>query len=177
MTGIDPLFGDGAGATGSDATDAFRAAMGRFPAGVVVLAVRWRGMDHAMTASAVTSVSLEPPVLLFCVHQDARLREALDDIDTWALSVLADDQGPVADWLSSPGRPSVGQLDRVPHTRAPRSDAAWVTGAAAWFECRTEQIVRAGDHDVVLGRVLESHEGDAELGSLVHLRRRTRGLR
>ncbi|HEY0186537.1 MAG TPA: flavin reductase family protein [Cellulomonas sp.] len=165
--------------SGSDEarTDAFRAAMARLPAGVAVLAARWRGTDHAMTASAVASVSLDPPMLLFCVHGDARLREALDDVDTWAVSVLGDDQAAVADWLSSPGRPAVGQLDRVPHRRAPRSGAAWIEGAAAWVECRTEQIVAAGDHDVVLGRVLESHEGDAGLGGLVHLRRRTRGVR
>jgi hypothetical protein len=50
-------------------------------------------------------------------------------------------------------------------------------GAAAWFECRTAQIVPAGDHDVVLADVLESREGDPGAGSLVHLRRRVRGLR
>lgn len=177
MTEVDPLYGDGAGPTGVAATDAFRAAMGRLPAGVVVVAVRWRGMDHAMTASAVTSVSLDPPMLLVCVHEDARLREALDDVGTWTVSVLADDQGPVADWLASPGRPAIGQLDRVPHVRAPWSGAAWVSGAAAWFECRTAQIVRAGDHDVVVADVLESREGEPDAGSLVHLRRRVRGLR
>lgn len=173
---VDPLYGDGEPGGGA-ATDAFRAAMGRLPAGVVVLTVRWRGLDHAMTASAVTSVSLEPPMLLFCVHQDARLREALDDVGTWAVSVLADDQAPVADWLASPGRPSIGQLDRVPHVRAPRSGAAWVSGAAAWVECRTVQVVPAGDHDVVLGEVLTAREGDPEAGSLVHLRRRLRPVR
>ncbi|MBW0253820.1 flavin reductase family protein [Cellulomonas sp. PS-H5] len=151
--------------------------MGRLPAGVVVVSVRWKGTDHAMTASALTSVSLEPPMLLLCVHQDARLRDALDEVDTWAVSVLADDQAPVADWLASPGRPAVGQLARVPHVAAPRSGAAWVQGAAAWFECRTAQIVPAGDHDVVLAHVLESREGDPAAGSLVHLRRRVRGLR
>lgn len=177
MTEVDALFGDGVAPTGRSEVDAFRAAIGRLPAGVVVLSVRWRGADQAMTASAVTSVSLEPPMVLCCVHQDARLREALDDVDTWAISVLADDQGPVADWLSSPGRPSIGQLDRVPHVPAPRSGAAWVSGAAAWFECRTEQIMPAGDHDIVVGRVLEVREGEADAGSLVHLRRRVRGLR
>jgi flavin reductase (DIM6/NTAB) family NADH-FMN oxidoreductase RutF len=175
--GVDPLLGDGPADTGAGATDAFRAAMSRLPAGVVVVAARWRGLDHAMTASAVTSVSLEPPVLLVCLHQDARLREALDDVDTWTVSVLADDQGPVADWLSSPGRPAVGQLDRVPHERAPLSGAIRVRGAAAWFECRTTAIVPAGDHDVVLGAVLASHEGDAGAGGLVHLRRRLRAVR
>lgn len=172
---VDPLLGDG-DPSGPAATDAFRAAISRLPAGVAVVTVRWRGTDHATTVSALTSVSLEPPMLLFCVHQDARLRDALDDVDTWAVSVLAADQAPVAEWLASPGRPAVGQLDRVPHVRAPRSGAAWVSAAAARFECRTAQVVPAGDHDVVIADVLSSAEGPPSAGSLVHLRRRLHPL-
>jgi flavin reductase (DIM6/NTAB) family NADH-FMN oxidoreductase RutF len=166
------------GAPGDDAVDpdVFRAAVARLPAGVAVVALRWRGVDHAMTASAVASVSLDPPLLLFCVHVDARLRDALDDVDLWTVSVLGDAQAPIADWLASPGRPAFGQLDRVPHVRAPLSGAAWVEGAAAWFECRTAAVHRAGDHDVVVGTVVEARQGAASTGGLVHLRGRTRGL-
>jgi len=154
--------------------DVYRAAIARLPAGVVVVAVHWRGIDYAMTASAVTSVSLDPPMLLFCVHVDARFREALDDVDLWAVSVLADTAEPVAAWLASPGRPAVGQLARVPHTRAPLSGAAWVDDAAAWFECRTAAVHPAGDHDIVVGTVLDARQGAPAAGGLVHLRGRMR---
>jgi len=157
--------------------DAFRSAVGRLPAGVAVVTLRLRGLDHAMTASAVASVSLEPPLVLFCVHADARFREALDEVGTWAVSVLADDQASVADWLASPGRPAIDQLARVPHRAAPVSGAAWVDGAAAWFDCRTSAIHRAGDHDVVVGTVLAVEQGRATAGGLVHLRSRTRPVR
>ena len=90
--------------------DSFRAAIDRLPAGVAVVTLRSHGVDHAMTASSVAWVSLEPPLVLFCVHEDSRFRAALDQVDQWALSVLADTAGPVADWLASPGRPAVGQL-------------------------------------------------------------------
>ncbi|MDM7855661.1 flavin reductase family protein [Cellulomonas alba] len=157
--------------------DAFRSAVGRLPAGVAVVTLRLRGLDHAMTASAVASVSLAPPLLLFCVHADARFREALDETDGWAVSVLADDQAHVADWLASPGRPAVDQLARVPHRSAPVSGAAWVDGAAAWFDCRTASIHSAGDHDVVVGTVLAVEQGRSTAGGLVHLRSRTRPVR
>ena len=78
-------------------------AVGRLPAGVAVITLRWRGTLHAMTASAITSVSLEPPMLLFCVHTDARFRDALDDVDTWSVSVLADDQAPHRRLAGLPG--------------------------------------------------------------------------
>jgi flavin reductase (DIM6/NTAB) family NADH-FMN oxidoreductase RutF len=157
--------------------DAFRAAIGRLPSGVAVVTLTWRGVDHAMTASAVASVSLEPPLLLFCVHEDARFREALDHVERWALSVLADTAAPVADWLASPGRPAVGQLIRVPHTVGDVSGAALVDDSAAWFECRTSAIHRAGDHDVVVGEVLTVAQGRPGAGGLVHLRGRTRPVR
>ncbi|WP_448631502.1 flavin reductase family protein [Cellulomonas soli] len=156
--------------------EVFRQAIGRLPSGVAVVTVLWRGHTHAMTASAVASVSLEPPLLLFCVHVDSRFREALDDVDTWALSVLSDQGAAVADWLASPGRPAVDQLVRVPHRAAPVSGAAWVDGAAAWFDCRTVAVHGAGDHDIVVGSVLAAEQGPAAAGGLVHLRGRLHPL-
>lgn len=157
--------------------DAFRAAIGRLPAGVAVVALRWRGVDHAMTVSAVASVSLDPPLLLFCVHEDARFREALEHVDRWGLSVLSDSGAAVADWLASPGRPAVGQLTRVAHREGPITGAPLVDDASAWFECRTAAIHRAGDHDVVVGEVLSAVQGPPTAGGLVHLRGRMRPVR
>lgn len=157
--------------------DLYRSTVARLPAGVAVVALLWRGTQHAMTASAIASVSLDPPLLMFCVHSDARVRDALDDVDTWAVSVLSDTQGPTADWLSSPGRPAVGQLDRVPHRDAPVSGAAWLDGAAAWFDCRTFAVHPAGDHDIVVGTVLAAQQGAPAAGGLVHLRGRVHGVR
>ncbi len=156
--------------------DAYRSVAAALPGGVAVVAVRWRRTDHAMTVSSIASVSLDPPLVLFCVHGDARVRDALDDIDHWALNVLGASQAPVADWLASPGRPAFEQLVRVPHRPAPVSGAAWLDGAAAWFDCRTEEIHSAGDHDIVVGRVLAAERGDAGAGALVHLDGRVRPI-
>src|SRR5690606_2576449 len=82
--------------------DVFRSAIGRLPAGVGVVSLHVRGIDLAGTVSAIASVSLEPALVLFCVHGDARLREGLDEVDSWVLSILADHQAPVADWFASP---------------------------------------------------------------------------
>lgn len=161
----------------SPVPDEYRGVVAALPAGVAVVTTTWRRTLWAMTVSSLTSVSLEPPLLLFCVHGDARLRDALDEVETWTVSVLGADQAPVADWLASPGRPAVDQLARVPH-HAPR-DAAGVRldAAAAWFECRTTALHAAGDHDVVVGEVLVAERGDAGAGGLVHHEGRLRGLR
>src|SRR5664279_779430 len=95
--------------------DTFRRAMGRFATGVTVLTTPTRDVDHAMTASALTSVSLEPLLLLVCIDREGRFHDAVLEAGLWGVSVLTADQRPVADWLATRGRPLHGQLDRVPH--------------------------------------------------------------
>ncbi|WP_240675359.1 flavin reductase family protein [Cellulomonas endophytica] len=154
--------------------DLLRAVGSRLPAGVVVVTARWRGLLHAATVSTFVPVSLEPPLVLVCLHTDSRLREALDEVPGWSVSVLAQDGGPVADWVASPGRPAFDGLARVPHADAPWSGGAWLDGAAAWFDVRTVDVHPAGDHDVVVGEVVAARAGDPARGGLVHLRGRTR---
>lgn len=147
----------------------YRAVATRLPGAVCVVAVRWRGSVHATTVSSVASVSLDPPQLLFCVHADARLADALAEVEVWTLSVLAAGQAPVADWLASAGRPTIGQLDRVPHAISEVTGAVLVDGAAAWFDCRTSRTVPSGDHVIVVGDVIDARVGEAGSGALVHV--------
>lgn len=147
--------------------DEFRRVMGRLASGVCVVTARWGSMDHAMTATAVASVSLEPRLIMFAVHVDSRMRDALDVADTWALNIMGADGQADADWLATPGRPIIGQLDRVDFTRGEVSSAAILANSVAALECRTEHIYSAGDHDLVVGRVLETHLGEPQPG-LVH---------
>lgn len=155
----------------SDLREAFRAAMGRLAAGVSVVAVppAVPGRSDAVApVTSLVSVSLEPPMVLFCVHADARVREALDGVDRWAVSILDASAGRVADWLASPGRPAVGALDVVPHRRSEVTGAVLLEQAQAWLECRTAWIRSAGDHDVVAGEVLTARVAVGSRGALVH---------
>lgn len=132
----------------------FRRAVGRFATGVCVVSTRHEGVDHAMTANAFTSVSLEPPMVLVCVAQRARFHEAILAATGWAVSILDVAGRPAADWLATPGRPLQGQLASVPFRRGPHTGAALVEAASAWVECRTHAVHEAGDHSIVVGRVL-----------------------
>ncbi|MFC7404986.1 flavin reductase family protein [Georgenia alba] len=160
----------------TDLVDRFRATMARLPGGVTAVAVRRGGLDLAMTATTVVSVSLRPPMLLFSVHSDARLREVLDEVDTWAVSILDGDGRVLAERLADPGRPAVGQLVGVRHRRGEHSGAALLEPAQAWLECRTAWIRTAGDHDVVVGEVLDAWTGATGTGGLVHHLGRLRPL-
>ncbi len=137
----------------------FRRAVGRFATGVTVVSTCPRGVDHAMTANAFTSVSLDPPLVLVCVETQARFHDAVLESGRWAVSILSAQGRPAASWLATRGRPVVGQLDGVPHRRGEYSGAALVDAAVAWLECRTQAVHPAGDHSIVVGEVVRAELG------------------
>jgi len=147
--------------------DLFRRAMGRFATGVAVVTTRTRDLDHAMTASALTSVSLEPLLLLVCVEREARFHDAVVEAGIWGVSVLASRDRPAADWLATRGRPTHGQLDRVAHHHGRETGVALLDQALSTFECRTTAVHPAGDHSIVVGEVVSvsaaAHPGEALL--------------
>lgn len=144
----------------------FRRAMGRFATGVTVVSTLSGGHDHAMTANAITSVSLDPMLMLVCVERDARFHDAVLDAGVWGVSVLDAAGRPVADWLATRGRPLHGQLDRIAHHRG-STGVALLDGSLATFECRTTAVHPGGDHSIVVGEVVSvaavEHAGDALL--------------
>src|SRR5690625_1679591 len=154
----------------------YRVAMSRLINGVCVVTARAGTVDLAMTATSVVSVSLEPPTVLFCVHADARLAEAVAPGLRWGVSILGPGAEAAADWLASPGRPAVGQLDRIAHHRGPHSGAALLDQATAWVEAETDWTKEAGSHEVVVGQVLAATLADQAGGGIVHHHGRMRAL-
>ena len=148
----------------------FRRAMGRFATGVTVVTTSHRGVDHAMTANAFTSVSLDPLLVLVCVEQEARFHEAVEAAGVWSVSLLDDSARGVAAWLATRGRPLHGQLDRVPHHRGPRTGIALLDQSLATLECRTTALHPGGDHTIVVGEVVGVHLIESDAAALVYYR-------
>lgn len=151
-------------------TGTFRRAVGRFTTGVCVVTALDGGTDHAMTANAFTSVSLDPLLVLVCVETDARFHDAVTAAGAWAVNVLDASGRPVADWLATRGRPLHGQLDRIPHRRGPLTGAALLDQAVAHLECRTTAVHPGGDHSIVVGQVLAVGLGPDDSGTLLYHR-------
>ena len=149
---------------------AFRRVVGRFASGVCVLTAVDGGLDHAMTASAFTSVSLDPLLVLACVEIDARFHDAVAAAGEWAVSILDADSRPVSDWLASRGRPLIGQLDRVPFHRGPVTGAPLIDSAIGWLECRTTAAYPAGDHSIVVAEVVGIEQGPPRGDPLIYYR-------
>ncbi|QBF46817.1 flavin reductase family protein [Janibacter limosus] len=132
-----------------------RHAMAHFATGVTVVTTLEDGHDHAMTANSVTSVSLDPPLVLVCVQQDSGWHDAVVSSGVWGVSILPVGARPTATWLSTGGRPLYGQLSGIAHHRG-ELGVALVDDALATLECRTTALHEAGDHTIVVGEVLSS---------------------
>jgi flavin reductase (DIM6/NTAB) family NADH-FMN oxidoreductase RutF len=146
----------------------FRGAAGQFASGIVVVTTPG---GHAMTVSAFTSVSLDPPLVLFCAEKIARFHDAVLAEAAWAVSILAEDDEKTARWLALRGRPLDGQLDGVAHHPGPATGAPVLDEALAVLECRTTAVHDAGDHSIVVGHVVAvagPATGPAPRGPLVH---------
>ncbi|WP_344629449.1 flavin reductase family protein [Streptomyces glaucosporus] len=158
--------------------DEFRAAMSRLAGGVVLVTAHDpeegpRGEDVGMTATSFLSVSLDPPLVLVSVREDSRMDELLERQPLWAVSILTETQRHIAGRFSMRGRVSDRLLFQdMPCTRGEASGAPLVGGALATVECRTEQRVSAGDHTLVIGRVLATSLPGAEGGPLAYFRGR-----
>ena len=146
---------------------AFRRAAGQFASGIVVVTTP---STHAMTVSAFASVSLEPPLVLFCAEKIARFHDAVLAAGAWAVSILAQDEEKTARWLATRGRPLEGQLDGVAHHPGPATGAPVLDDALAALECQTTAVYDGGDHSIVVGLVtgVSGPRDPAEHGPLVH---------
>ncbi|MEU3659225.1 flavin reductase family protein [Streptomyces sp. NPDC032940] len=168
--------------------DEFRAVMSRLASGVVLVTAQEppldpddpgapRGEDVGMTATAFMSVSLDPPLVLVSLRAGSRMDDLLDEQPVWAVSVLSESQRHIAGRFAMKGRVSDRLLfEDIPCVRGEVSGSPLVGGALATLECRTEQRIPAGDHTLVIGRVLTAAVPSADGGPLTYFRGRYRHL-
>lgn len=143
----------------------FRSVMGAVPTGVTVLTIVDRaGRDHGMTVGAFCSLSLDPPLVLACIGDDATIADEMRQATQFGISVLAADQESLSRRFAD--RESRG-FDGVAHTRGP-GGTILLDGAVARMECRITARHRGGDHTIIVGEIV--HAAAAEGAPLVHHR-------
>ena len=134
---------------------AFRKAMGSFPTGVTVVTVTCDdGTMHGMTVNSLSSVSLDPMLVLVCLNQTSRGLGLIERAGTFAVNVLSAGQQHLSRWFADRHRPEGSiMFDGVPFEPGV-TGCPILAGAAASFDCRLWQTHRAGDHLIVLGEVV-----------------------
>ena len=134
----------------------FRAVLGRFPTGVVVVTGLADGVPTGVALNSFTSVSLDPPLVSFCMARTSGTWPALRRAGRLAVSVLGAGQEGVGRRFATRG---VDRFAGLPTTPAP-GGAPVLDGAVAWLDGTITAVHPAGDHDLALLQVHELGLGD-----------------
>ncbi|MGH2418820.1 MAG: flavin reductase family protein [Candidatus Limnocylindria bacterium] len=131
-----------------------RALMAHFATGVSVVAARHGPLLAGMTANAIATISIDPPILLASIARKAETHVAIVGSHAFSVSILADDQQALAECFAEPT--TARKLTRF-------CDAAWeeaetgspiLEGALAYFDCRLTERHAGGDHTMFLGEIV-----------------------
>ncbi|MCF6304084.1 MAG: flavin reductase family protein [Rhodobacteraceae bacterium] len=127
-----------------------RVAFGKFATGVTVVTTRdSHGAPVGFTASSFTSVSLDPAMLLICMSQHSRSYDAMTNAAGFAVNILSENQKPVSDNFSLKNHDRFENAD----WKSGPSGYPLLDGCAAWFECQRQNMIKAGDHIILIGKV------------------------
>ena len=136
-----------------------REALGNFVTGVTVITTRNGDELHGLTANSFSSVSLDPPLVLFSLSYMADCFDAFEQSDFFAINVLRSDQEALSSRFATKDIDKWGGVEWRPgHGECPLLD-----GAIATFECRVTARHEGGDHVIYVGEVLafaHHREGD-----------------
>ncbi|TDF62298.1 flavin reductase family protein [Cupriavidus sp. L7L] len=132
---------------------------GRFPTGVAVITTRdSEGKSHGITMSAVTSLSLAPPLFLICLNNSSNTLGAITLSGHFCINFLASEQTDICKIFASK---SEEKFQNVRHTIG-AVGSPLIDGALAQGECIVKNTISEGDHTIVVGRLERTHVHDKE---------------
>ncbi len=133
-----------------------RQIMGRFATGVTVVTTRHGEEVSGMTANAVISLSLDPPLVAVCVDKGASMHGHMSAGSCFAINILRLEQEALSNRFATPGPKDFSDLSVM----TSETGAPILVDALAWLDCRLVNVVEAGDHDLFLGEPLAGETGE-----------------
>jgi 3-hydroxy-9,10-secoandrosta-1,3,5(10)-triene-9,17-dione monooxygenase reductase component len=144
----------------------FRDVLGLFASGVTVVTSMSGGEPVGMTCQSFTSVSLEPPLVMFSPARTSRAWPLMQRAGYFCVNILSADQAEISNAMATKGSDKYDGIGwRPAATGAPLLD-----GALGYVDCTVHAVHEAGDHYVVLGRVKELGFGDDHRAPLLYYR-------
>src|ERR1051325_3472498 len=132
---------------------AFRQTVGQFATGVTIITTGVEGAVRALTVNSFTAVSLEPPLVLFCVGKKTKTGQAIDAVKGFTVNILRQEQQDLSTYFAGGWtHPLPPAFTFLPWEGGPRLD-----GCAAAIGCSIHAIHEGGDHWIVVGEVRALH--------------------
>jgi 3-hydroxy-9,10-secoandrosta-1,3,5(10)-triene-9,17-dione monooxygenase reductase component len=137
--------------------DWFRDVLGRYASGVTVVTTMRGDAPIGMTCQSFTSVSLDPPLVAFLPTRHSRAFAAIRRSGTFAVNLLAVGQAELSEVMAGPSDDKFAGLAWQP---APGTGSPLLEGTVGHVDCTVEAIHEAGDHAIVVGRVVDLDLGE-----------------
>jgi 3-hydroxy-9,10-secoandrosta-1,3,5(10)-triene-9,17-dione monooxygenase reductase component len=133
----------------------YRQTVGRFLTGVTVIACDIDGDVQAMTANSFTSLSLDPPLILFCPAKSTKTGQQVMQFKSFSINVLREEQQALSNYFAGGWKqPTPPPFRFVQQESIPRLE-----GSLASLLCKVHQVHEGGDHWIVVGEVIAMHQG------------------
>jgi flavin reductase (DIM6/NTAB) family NADH-FMN oxidoreductase RutF len=145
-------------------TKAFRQALGAFPTGVAVVTATQDAEPVGITVNSFTSVSLDPPLVLWCLKKDSQRYRAFAESRGYTISILGTEHESVSSRLARQGEHKLDEMGLLATELGPPA----LADALAIFECAAEAMHDGGDHTILIGRVLRFARRDAGAPLVFH---------
>lgn len=133
-----------------------RRIMGHFATGVTVVTAYQDGDIYGMTANAVTSLSLHPPLVLVAVDKTAAMHASLTQSRCFAMNILTEEQEHLSRRFAMRGPKEVNDLTWIKAA----SGAPILADVLAWVDCRLYEVLPGGDHNIFVGEILAGDSRD-----------------
>jgi flavin-dependent trigonelline monooxygenase, reductase component len=151
----------------------FRRWCGGFATGVTVVSVQDRaGNPRGITINSFTSVSLEPPLVLYCLVRSARIYPLLRHAPHFAVNILSEGQEFLSRYFADPRRHAVPENI----WEGVRQKCPILRHTLGWMICKRVAIHKAGDHDIITGRTVVLHRRSGTLKPLLYFHGRYRKI-
>ncbi|MFC5997047.1 flavin reductase [Pseudonocardia hispaniensis] len=129
----------------------FREVMGRYATGAAIVTATLRDEPHGLAVNSLTSVSLDPPLLLFCPDRRSDTWPVIREAGHFAVNILAHGQDQLCRRFARKGTDRFADLT---FTRSARG-CPILDETIAYLECEIRQVIDAGDHYITIGRVMD----------------------
>ena len=130
--------------------------MGSFATGVTVVTTRVGNETSAMTANAVLSLSLDPPLLLVSVQKESQMHQLLMRSNCFAINILSSGQAHLSERFAQPGPKDLSDLV----TQKVVTGAPVLVDVLAFVDCQLRQVIAGGEHDMFIGEPMEGDLGE-----------------
>ena len=128
-----------------------RQALGSFPTGVTVVSCLDKDNNPlGFTANSFTSVSLDPQLISICIDKESFNIDTFSITEHFAVSILSESQQSISTTFATPNEERFKNID----WRSEDTGSPIISNAVAWFDCKTEQVVDAGDHLILIGKII-----------------------